>query len=63
MTTKLKELRVKNKYTQEQMANLLGLKHKSHYCQIEKGEIKPSLEIALRISKVFGESIENIFFN
>lgn len=62
MDGKLKELRLKNGYTQEQMSNLLGLKHKSHYNQIENGEIRVSLTLARKISKLFHKSIEDIFF-
>jgi putative transcriptional regulator len=59
----LKELRAQKGFTQDKMVELLGLKHKSHYCQIENGIIKPSLDIANNIAKIFDDSIENIFFN
>lgn len=59
---RLKELRIKNNLTQQQMVEVLGLKHKSHYSQIENGEIRVSLELALKVSKYFHKSIEEIFF-
>lgn len=62
MNENLKKLRQDNGYTQEQMANLLGLKHKSHYNQIENGEIRVSLPLAKKISNIFKKSIEEIFF-
>lgn len=60
---KLKELRIEKGYTQENMVEFLGLKHKSHYCQIENGDIRPSLDIANKIAKVFNMTIEEIFFD
>ncbi len=59
---KLKQYRLECGYTQDKMVELLGLKHKSHYCQIENGTIKPSLDIAKKISVIFKRSIEEIFF-
>lgn len=60
---KLKELRLQKGYTQEKMVEFLGLKYKSHYCQIENGDIRPSLDIANKIAKVFNMTIEEIFFD
>lgn len=62
MNERLKQLRINSGYTQEQMKTLLGLKYKSHYNQIENGEIRVSLNLARKISKIFKKSIEEIFF-
>lgn len=62
MNNKLKELRLEFGYTQEQMVQHLGLKYKSHYHQIENGDIKVSLPLAKKISDLFNKTIEEIFF-
>lgn len=59
---KLKELRKAKGFTQEQMAKLLGYKDKSGYCQLENGDIKMTLEKAIKISKILGADIKEIFF-
>lgn len=60
--SKIKQLRNRFGYTQEEMAKLLGLKHKSHYNQIENGKIAMSLKMAQMIADIFHESIDEIFF-
>ncbi|WP_422445267.1 helix-turn-helix transcriptional regulator [Thermoanaerobacterium sp. DL9XJH110] len=59
---KLKELRKAKGLTQEQMAKLLGYKDKSGYCQLENGDIKMTLEKAIKISKILEADIKEIFF-
>lgn len=59
---KLKELRKAKGFTQEQMAKLLGYKDKSGYCQLENGDVKMTLEKAIKISKILGADIKEIFF-
>lgn len=44
------------------MTKLLGLKHKSHYNQIENGKISMSLEMAQKIANIFNKSVDEIFF-
>ena len=62
MYVKLKEIREKNKVTQDEMSELLGYKHKSGYSKLENGDRKVSLEQAKAISDFFHRSIEDIFF-
>ncbi|MCX7884564.1 MAG: helix-turn-helix domain-containing protein [Caloramator sp.] len=59
----LKLLRKEKGLTQQQMTELLGLRYKSHYNQIENGKYKISLDLAYKISKIFDKSIEEIFFD
>lgn len=62
MYLKLKEIREKYKITQDDMAQLLGYKHKSGYSKLENGNRKLSVEQAKIISDFFNMSIEDIFF-
>lgn len=59
---KLKEVREERGITQQQMAKILGYKHKSGYSKLELGERKISIEQAKLISDFFSMSIEDIFF-
>lgn len=58
----LKQLREQSNLTQDKMTKLLGLKHKSHYNQIENGKISMSLEMAQKIANIFNKSVDEIFF-
>ncbi len=58
---KLQEFRIKNKLTQEQMANKLEVTV-SHYKAIEYGQRNPSFELMERIKNTFPTiSIDKIF--
>ena len=50
MREKLIEIRTKKGYTQEQMANELSVA-RTTYTGYEKGNVAPSLEVALNIKK------------
>lgn len=63
MYLRLKEIRENSGVTQDEMANLLGYRHKSGYNKLENGERKISIEQAKIISDFFNMSIEDIFFN
>lgn len=61
----LKSERKRKGYTQEYMAKQLGYKDKSSYCLIETGRVKPSVEVASRISEILtlsSETSHDIFF-
>ncbi len=62
MTNRLQELRLARNETQQQMANIMGIKTTSIYCRKELGGIKVSLEEAHAAAKHFGLSMEEIFF-
>jgi transcriptional regulator with XRE-family HTH domain len=61
MREKLRKARLDKGFTQEQMAQLLGYKSKSHYCMIENGQRGISVETALRISEILGKPVEELF--
>lgn len=63
MYKKLKEIRERKGTTQDEMATLLGYRHKSGYNKLENGERRISIEQAKIISDFFNMSIEEIFFN
>jgi len=60
MTNKLKVLRAQNDMTQEDLAEKLQVTRQT-IISIENGKYTPSLPLAFKISKLFGEKIEEIF--
>ncbi|HMA60747.1 MAG TPA: helix-turn-helix domain-containing protein [Halanaerobiales bacterium] len=59
---KLKQLRINNELFQKDIANLLDIST-SFYSSIERGKRNPTLSLAKKTADLFGESIENIFYN
>lgn len=49
-----------NEMTQQQLADKAGVTRQT-IVAIEKGNYSPSLELAFRIARVFGKSIEEVF--
>lgn len=60
MQNKLYELRKSHKYTQEELAKLLGVTRQT-IISIEQGKYIASLPLALKMAKIFEVSVENIF--
>lgn len=60
MKNRLKVLRAENNYTQEDLAEYIGVTRQTINA-IEKGKFDPSLPTAFRISKFFKLPIEDIF--
>lgn len=58
----LRETRMKEKVTCEQLANLLGFKTKGAYHKKEQGNVPFTLEEAKKIATYFGKEIKDIFF-
>jgi len=61
MKSRLKELRARDGLNQTQLAKLAKVSRQT-ISLIEREEFVPSLLIAVRISRIFEEPIENIFF-
>lgn len=59
---KLKELRIKNGYSCQTMANKLEMS-KSFYWQIEQNQRRLSYETAFKIAKIFKLKPDDIFYN
>ena len=50
---RIKELRLENGYTQEELAKLLGLNSKSNIANYESGANSPSDKIKFKMCKIF----------
>ncbi len=61
MKNKLREFRQEYGYSQDKLAEKLGVSRQT-IISIEKGKYSPSLPLALKIAKVFSTAVENIFF-
>ncbi|KIS15513.1 helix-turn-helix transcriptional regulator [Streptococcus equi] len=60
MINKLKEMREKESITQEELANMVGVTSRT-IISLEKGQYKPSIMLAYKLSLVFKLSIEELF--
>lgn len=60
MKNRLKVLRAENNYTQEELAEVIGVSRQTINA-IEKEKFDPSLPTAFRISRLFKLPIEDIF--
>ena len=60
MKNNIKVLRAENDYTQQKLAEFLGVSRQT-IIAIEKGVYDPSLKLAFKIAKHFNKSIEQIF--
>ncbi len=60
MKNRIKVYRAMHDLTQEALANNLGVTRQT-ILAIEKGKYDPSLELAFKIARYFGASIEEIF--
>lgn len=60
MKNRLKVLRAERNYTQEDLAEIIGVSRQTINA-IEKGKFDPSLPTAFRMAKLFEMPIEDIF--
>jgi len=60
LNTRIQELRKQNKVTQEELALALGVTRQT-IISLENGKYNASLQLAFKISRFFGKSIEDIF--
>lgn len=60
MKNRLRALRNDSKLTQEQLSQRVGVSRQS-IVAIETGKYDPSLQLAFKLAKEFGCSIEDIF--
>ncbi len=60
METKIQELRKANKVSQAEIADEMGVTRQT-IISLEKGRYNASLELAFKIAKYFGKTIEEVF--
>ncbi|MEI3607107.1 helix-turn-helix transcriptional regulator [Pseudogracilibacillus sp. SE30717A] len=60
MKNRIKEYRVQESLTQEQLSRKVGVSRQS-IVAIESGKYNPSLELAFKIAREFNCSIEDVF--
>ena len=62
MNNRVKELRKEKGYTQEDLAEIIGVSRQTVNA-IEKQKFDPSLNTAFKMAKLFGLRIESIFLS
>ena len=60
METKIQELRKANKISQAELADEMGVTRQT-ITSLEKGRYNVSLELAFKIARYFGKTIEEVF--
>ena len=60
METKIQELRKANKISQAELADEMGVTRQT-IISLEKGRYNASLELAFKIARYFGKTIEVVF--
>ena len=60
METRIQELRKTQKLSQAELADALGITRQT-IISLEKGRYTASLELAFKIARFFGKSLEDIF--
>ncbi|MCK5177208.1 MAG: helix-turn-helix transcriptional regulator [Candidatus Aenigmarchaeota archaeon] len=60
MKTRIKELRARHNFTQEELAIKAGVRRET-IVFLEKGKYNPSLKLAHDISKILQSKIEDVF--
>ena len=62
METKIQELRKANKISQAELADKMGVTRQT-IISLEKGRYNASLELAFKIARYFGKTIEGVSFH
>lgn len=60
LTNRLKEHRARLGVNQQQLGSLAGVSRQT-ISQIERGDYSPSVTLALKLAKIFGVRVEDIF--
>jgi len=60
MQTRIKELRARHNFTQEELAKKVGVRRET-ILYLEKGKYNPSLQLAHDVAKVLQTTIEELF--
>ena len=62
MRNRVRELRTQQGLTQEEIAERVGVSRQT-IISIESGRYNPSILLAYKLARVFGQSIEDLFFS
>lgn len=61
LENRLKELRAAKGLNQQELGTLVGASRQT-ISLIERGDYNPSITLALRIAKVFGTAVDQVFY-
>ena len=61
LKTKIRELRMERHMEQSELARLVDVRRET-IGRLERGQYNPSLKLAMDIAKVFGCTVEDLFF-
>ena len=61
LKTKMHEFRKKMNIQQAELAEMVGVRRET-IGKLENGKYNPSLKLAMDIAKVFGKTVEEVFF-
>ena len=59
--TRIRELRARDRLSQEELAQKVGVRRET-IGNLENGRYNPSLKLAMDIAKVFGCTVEELFW-
>ncbi|MCE5337918.1 MAG: helix-turn-helix transcriptional regulator [Methanomicrobiaceae archaeon] len=60
MKTRIRELRARAGFTQEELAQKVGVRRET-IVFLEKGKYNPSLKLAYKVARTLGSTIEEVF--
>jgi len=60
MKNRIKELRARNNWTQEELARRVGVRRET-IVFLEKGDYNPSLQLAHNVANALGTTIDSLF--
>lgn len=60
LNNRLKELRARLGINQQELGKLAGVSRQT-ISLIERGDYSPSVSLAIKIARIFGESVEEVF--
>jgi putative transcriptional regulator len=61
LKNKIKDMRLKKNLSQAELADIIGVSRQT-IISIEKGTCIPSTYLAIKLSKVFGKTVNELFF-
>ena len=61
LKTRIRELRARDRLSQEELAQKVGVRRET-IGNLENGRYNPSLKLAMDIAKVFGCTVEDLFW-